>query len=151
MTEILDANQKLDEATVAQLEDSLRIKLPAPYRKFLMEYNGGRPSLPRFEFKGSTKGSSVGWFLGIHDKKYNNLPKYLETYRGRIPSNFFPVAHDPGGNLICISVAGADRGRVYFWDHERESEDGALPDYSNVILIAGSFDEFLRDLQEEED
>lgn len=150
MTQILDANEKLDETTVAKLEDSLRIKLPPSYRKFLMEYNGGKPAPRRFKFKGKTRGSSVDRFLGVHNKDYSNLLKYLKTYNGRIPRNFFPVAYDPGGNLICISVEGADTGSVYFWDHEQESEEGTLPDYSNVILIADSFDEFLNGLHEKE-
>jgi len=145
MTEILDANEKLDESTVAELENSLGIELPQSYRRFLMEYNGGRPAARRFKFKGRTKGSSVDRFLGVHNREYNNLLEYLETYRERIPRNLFPIAHDPGDNLICISVEGADKGSIYFWDHDRESDP---PDYSNVILIADSFDEFMTGLHE---
>ncbi len=145
MTEILDANEKLDESTVAKLEGSLGIKLPSSYRRFLMEYNGGRPVPKRFNFKGKTKGSSVDRFLGVHNREYNNLLDYLETYKGRIPRNLFPIAHDPGDNLICISVEGADKGSIYFWDHDRESDP---PDYENVILISDSFDEFIAELHE---
>ncbi|HEX8776137.1 MAG TPA: SMI1/KNR4 family protein [Pyrinomonadaceae bacterium] len=149
MTEILDANEKLDESTVFRLEDSLQIKLPPSYRKFLMEFNGGRPVARRFKFKGATRGSSVDRFLGVHNKEHNNLMDYLETYKGRIPPNFFPIAHDPGDNLICISVAGADKGSIYFWDHDREGNDGP-PNYSNVILISESFEEFIEGLHEKE-
>lgn len=149
MTEILDANERLDESAVSTLEDSLRIKLPPSYRKFLMDFNGGRPAARRFKFKGRTRGSSVDRFLGVHNKEHNNLLEYLETYRGRIPRNLFPIAHDPGDNLICISVGGADAGSVYFWDHDREG-DGGPSDYSNVILIAESFEEFLEGLHEKE-
>jgi hypothetical protein len=147
MTEILDANEKLDESTVSKLEDSLQIKLPLSYRKFLLEFNGGRPSARRFMFKGKTRGSSVDRFLGVHNKEHNNLLDYLETYKERIPRNLFPIAHDPGDNLICISVEGADKGSIYFWDHDWEGNDGAS-DYSNVILIADSFDQFIEGLHE---
>ncbi|MEK6279164.1 MAG: SMI1/KNR4 family protein [Acidobacteriota bacterium] len=147
MTEILDANEKLDESTVSKLEDSLHIKLPPSYRKFLMDFNGGRPLARRFTFKGRTRGSSVDRFLGVHNKEHNNLLDYLETYKERIPPNCFPIAHDPGDNLICISVEGANKGSIYFWDHDWESNDGS-PDYSNLILISDSFDEFMEGLHE---
>ena len=114
-----------------------------------MEFNGGRPAAPRFKFKGRTRGSSVDRFLGIHNKEHNNLLDYLETYKGRIPRNLFPIAHDPGDNLIGLSVDGADKGSIYFWDHDREGNDGS-PDYSNVIPIADSFDEFLEGLHEKD-
>jgi hypothetical protein len=149
MTEILDANEKLDEETVSRLEAAWRLKLPESYRKFLMEFNGGRPTARRFKFKGRTRGSSVDRFLGVHNREHNNLLEYIETYRGRIPPNLLPIAHDPGDNLIAISIDGPDKGRVYFWDHDREVDDGP-PDYSNVILIADSFDEFLEGLHEKD-
>jgi hypothetical protein len=149
MTEIRDANEPLDGATISRLEDSLRITLPPSYRKFLMEHNGGRPVPADFKFKGRTQGSTVDRFLGVHDKPYNNLLRYVETYRGRVPPNLLPIARDPGDNLVCISVGGPDAGGVYFWDHDWESDEGT-PDYSNVILITDSFDEFIEGLYEEE-
>lgn len=64
-------------------------------------------------------------------------------YRGRIPPNLLPIAHDPFGNLICLSVAGQDRGKVYFWDHEVEVREGEIPSYRNVSFIADNFESFL--------
>jgi len=148
MTKITESSEKLNPSVIANLENELGISLPNQYRRFLLEHNGGRPSADCFDFKGGTTGSCVDWFLGIHNKPHNNLLRYLETYKDRIPQNFFPIAHDPGGNLIAISVAGFDRGRVYFWDHEQEKEEGETPDYSNVVPIADSFDEFIGKLYE---
>jgi hypothetical protein len=37
-----------------------------------------------------------------------------------LPSHILPIAHDPLGNLICISCGTTDNEGVYFWDHENE-------------------------------
>jgi len=79
--------------------------------------------------------------------EHSNLEKYLVTYSERIPKNLFPIAHDPGGNLIVIGLSGTEQNKVYFWDHEREADDYE-PDMSNVHLLANDFDEFLGLLHE---
>ena len=66
----------------------------------------------------------------------------------RMPEELVPIAHDPGGNQICIAVAGPKTGAVYFWDHEEEADDDETPGYDNVYLIANSFNEFLNSLTE---
>ncbi|WP_394370020.1 SMI1/KNR4 family protein [Sphingobacterium micropteri] len=30
------------------------------------------------------------------------------------------MAHDPGGNLVCISCDSDDKGCIYFWNHEND-------------------------------
>ena len=54
---------------------------------------------------------------------------------------------DPGGNGICIGLAGAQRGKVYFWIHDElpdpEEWDGAVETASNVILLTESFADFI--------
>lgn len=89
----------------------------------------------------------VDWFLGIHNGEHDNLTTYVNIYKKRIPSNQIPVGHDPGGNLICISISGSDVGTVFFWDHEKESPEGQLPATENVFIIAPNFDAFLAKLQ----
>jgi hypothetical protein len=60
-----------------------------------------------------------------------------------LPAELTPIADDSGGNLICIAVDRPNSGAVYYWDHEEEGE--AAP-YSNVHVLADSFDEFLNSL-----
>lgn len=148
MTKILEPGKAINEADISATENSLNFKLPETYRKFLLKYNGGRPVPDSFKFKNKTHGSSVDWFLGIDENESNNLIEYLKIYKNRIPHNFFPIASDPGDNLICISVGGSDDGKIYFWDYEREDDSADTPDYSNVILIADTFDEFINNLYE---
>jgi len=54
-----------------------------------------------------------------------------------------PIASDVFGNLILLKSEG---GEVYFWEHEREGQEGALN------LLAQGFDQFLlalKDLEED--
>ncbi|EKS0980396.1 SMI1/KNR4 family protein, partial [Escherichia coli] len=70
-------------------------------------------------------------------------------YKDRIPSEFFPIAHDAGGNLILMGP-NSDDNKIYFWDHEIEADEGDMPDMSNVYLISQSFSVFINSLYEVE-
>ena len=68
-------------------------------------------------------------------KAYNNL---VES--GDSPAGLVPIADDPNGNYLFLSVAEDDFGKVCFGDHElRDSETG----YIVVSDVAESFTEFL--------
>jgi cell wall assembly regulator SMI1 len=138
----------LDEVELATTERDLDIKFPPEYRHFLAVWNGGRPQQDLFVYEGHgyKESNIIDWFLGIHNGENNNLRSYARVYKERIPRNLLPIAHDPGGNLICIAVSGSDLGAVYFWDHEEESDEGQPPSTENVYLIASGFDAFLANL-----
>jgi hypothetical protein len=142
-------NEKVLEA----LEQVWGFKLPSSYRTFILKYNGGVPINDTFYFKNDlSRGALIQIFLGVTPEKNANLLKHLQTYQGRIPNAMFPIAYDPGGNLILLAVKGPDRGKIFFWDHENEvdSDLDEVPRYSNLTLIADSFNEFLSILKSEE-
>lgn len=138
----------VSEAEVLRVEKKWEFTLPQEYRSFLLLHNGGKPTFDRFKFRqGSYGRSMVDWFLAIYEGKYDNFEDYFDVYKIREPrllNNLVPIAHDPGGNLICISVLGEDRGAVYFWDHEEEQDEATS---ENVYLIADTFNEFLQKLE----
>lgn len=144
----------LPEHILEVLERNWEFTLPKEYRNFLLDHNGGEPNLTCFNFRhNKNDGSDVRFFLGIYPDKHNDLLYHIKVFRKRIPKNLFPIAYDSFGNLICISVMTSDRGKIYFWDHEMEAntDDGEVPDYSNLTLIADSFEEFLEGLHADED
>ena len=132
----------LTEDRLRSAERQLGLELPDSYRRFLLAANGGRPKPSRFALPDGRR-DSVDWFLGIHDGEGDNLVGYASTYRDRVPSDLLPIAHDPGGNLVCLGVAGTRLGQVFFWDHEREAEEGEPATYENVVLLAPDLDTFL--------
>ena len=60
-----------------------------------------------------------------------------------MPDNFFPIACEDGGSLICLSLAGSDKGAVYYWNYYGETHP---PSYDNVYQIAGTFQGFLESI-----
>ncbi len=145
-------NGPLDEDYLATQEQFFNFKFPREYREFLLRNNGGIAKKKIFLFKEDlTNGSILDKLFGFTPKQYENILVYFRNYKDRVPPNTFPIGYDPGGNLVLISVKGTDRGKVYFWDHEMEAdtERGEIADYSNLTLVADSFNEFINSLKDE--
>ena len=146
---VVDSQPRLSAERIAQVEHKLGFAFPQSYREFLLQFNGGRPrSKCRFILGEHNRGSYVDWFLSIYEGKPDNLETYYQVFKGqqqRLPDELVPIAHDPGGNLICIAVSGASRGAVFFWKHEDEEDE---PTYDNVRLIASTFEDFIDGLQD---
>lgn len=149
LTAMREASGPLDEEILIRHENEWGFTLPADYREFLLQYNGGRPNPKFFVFKDSENGSSIHTFLGFSDEYSKSLVKKRSMFHKRIPMRFFPIAYDDGGNLICISVSGNDYGKVYFWDHDFEADTGESPETAdNCTLIADEFTQFIDNLQD---
>ncbi|MCX7570162.1 SMI1/KNR4 family protein [Tumebacillus sp. DT12] len=143
---ILEESERLltPEELVAA-EQRLKVVFPTDFREFLLKHNGGRPTPNKFDFidtNGESSNSQIDFFFAIFEGHIDNLE--IE-YRARVEEDrllphFVPIANDPFGNLICLSVRSEDLGKVYFWDHEIEPETAG---YENMSLIADSFTEFL--------
>ena len=148
---ISKSDPALTGAELDRFEQSHRQQIPGVYRKFLLEHNGGQPDPCEFRMRsGSTDSEEAGAvkrFFGINaTERTLDLAYALETFKDRIPAFLFPIARDPGGNLIGIATEGPDQGHVLFWDHEREADEGQPPSLKNLYLIANSFEEFLSGL-----
>jgi hypothetical protein len=145
---IRDSFPQVDEARIRAFERALGISLPHDYRQFLLRSNGGRPDPAEFAITGEPLNPSgtIHYFFGIHDGPNYNLGRKYAVYRERIPADLFPIAGDPGGNIICLAIRGDNVGSVYFWDHDYEALEGEVPDYSNVYFIADSFGSMLNNL-----
>lgn len=151
-----DAQEQLNIGQIEEIENYVKLSFPQEYKDYLLQSNGGRcePNVFGFIENEEITNSSIDWFLSIYDGEYDNLKDYIDMYKieeKRIPTHILPIAHDPGGNLICISCGKKDNGYIYFWDHEKEvdynkSDDN---DYSNLYLVAKSFTKFIDNLEDE--
>ena len=67
-----------------------------------------------------------------------------------IPRDLIWVMDDPTGNPICLGIAGAHRGRVYFCEHERgpdpDTWDRRVESAGCFTRLADSFAEFVAGL-----
>jgi cell wall assembly regulator SMI1 len=141
----------LREEDLTAVERQLGITLPSDYRRFLLTHNGGHPEPDTFPLSSFTEGDFgvLNRFLGIREGEYDDLVNYYtKVFRDRVPRNLLPIANDPGGNLICLSVSGPDRGKVYWWFHEEEADEGEPPTYRNIYFVADSFNDLLKSLTE---
>lgn len=156
MATFAETEASITLSEIEEIERLVDLKFSEEYKIHLLQFNGGRcsPNIFNFNENGRITESCVDWFLAIHNGKYDNLTNYIYTYKideKRLPKQIVPIAHDPGGNLICISCGKKDYSCIYFWDHENEvdykkSNDN---DYSNLYFIARSFFEFINELKEE--
>lgn len=134
------------ESEVCSFERTLNATLPESYRKFLINENGGRPDLNKSFLignKGLSEDISVHYFFGLHSGRIGSLEKKLSIFKGRIPTGFVPIGCDPFGNLFLIQISGENHGKIFFWDHERETESPAM---DNISFVADSFEAFVENL-----
>ena len=131
----------LQESNLAAFEIEFDINLPTPYRNFLLEHNGGRPDPDRFGFieRGHATSSILNYFATL-DQLYKTMhflrsPRNATSYF-KFPLNFLPIAYDPGGNSLCISLSEGNRGQIFFEAHD-------VPEGLNISFVASDFDTFL--------
>ena len=142
--------RRATELQITKLEGQIGSKLPAEYRAFLLEQNGGEPDPFFIGVNGHPhiKNVGVGYILGLHSKAepYQSLRYAVEHRLPVLPNGQLPIAG--AGDIISISLS-KNPGRIYLWDHEAldcsdEDEEGkASFKMSHGYLLAGSFDEFL--------
>ena len=113
---------------LVQLQMRLQLTFPVAYVKFLSKFNGGRPKPDTFKMKrlrdGKQSEGMIDWFYsaGSTDES-NDLEREFRLLAHRLPPNLLPIAHDPGGNQICISLSGEHIGKVLFWDCDGAPEN----------------------------
>lgn len=146
MVRIFNSHKNLSLEGIKDFEEEYRVKFTKKYEEFLIYWNGGYPE-PNLFMISSEQGTSVlNNFYGIGEIP-SNLGDYIDIYEFRLPEGFIPIANDPGGNVICLGTKEPYYDKIYFWDHEQESEDP--DDMSNVYFLANNINDFLNNLYED--
>ncbi|WP_053002651.1 SMI1/KNR4 family protein [Kordia jejudonensis] len=153
MTFFFETEEPITKKQINNLEKRLNFNFPKNYTEHLLKYNGGRcePNIFNFNEGGNQTKSSIDWFLALHDGEYDNLEEYFKIYKveeKRLPDSFFPIAHDDGGNLICMDNT---TDKIYFWDHNIEVNYNLHSDLerSNLYFLADNLSQFLENLSED--
>jgi hypothetical protein len=141
------SRQPLDQNSLQQFESTLPAPFTDDYRKFLLNFNGGRPEANVFDIPGFGQ-AGVSEFFGIlTEKEDGDLRAESLRMKARIPSEMLAVADAEGGNLLLLALTGPDRGAVYLWDHEFEAEEGETPRRDTIHIVAKSFQTFFAALE----
>lgn len=99
---------------IEALESRFDIRLPGPYRDFLLRYNGG--FTPRTNLRRGRVSSDIRGFYGLGPAALSLDALPLEEW---VSKALLPVACDSFGNFLCIYVQGDRCGQVVFCDHEK--------------------------------
>ena len=148
-------NDTVSLQDIEQFENEIGMKLPNDYIKFITEFGLSTFGLDEedeedgckyvcFSIESYYKGGEgiLDVFSGfVHHGAYSLLNSYL-TYEQRLFPAYIPIAYDPGGNVICMSLNSDNYESIYFVDHEEMEENRN----SKVYLIATSFADFINSL-----
>ena len=147
---ILNSASKIIEDDIAKIECDLEIKLPEDYKYFMLQSNGGTPKedmlFDFFDEVQECENTSVirnifSLYLDDSNRKFNYKVIYNIMVNDEcIPADMVPIADDPGGNVISISLNKDDYGYVYFLNQDFEDEDTG---YLVKSKIANSFKDFI--------
>lgn len=148
----------IDENCLTNFESEIDAKLPTEYRNFLLEHDGGVPSLTKVILSSdpTIPGVDAEWTEVMHlysihadateDMSVRAVLKMIqEEFESDIrfaPENhdqLIPIAQDMHGDLFVISLSAPDRGGVFFLDFE------------GIRKLSESFSEFLDSLIEYRD
>lgn len=145
-----NSSTPLTREDITAFEKKWNISLPEDYAAFLLEHNGGTPEEDwLFDFFDEVtereNGSIIRDFFKIYPRGEHAYDS-LDIVCGNvwedesIGRDFLPIADDPGGNPICLGIAGENRGKVCFCNADYEDLDTG---YLVMSPIASSFSAFL--------
>lgn len=141
--EFSDVGAPLSDKQLDRLERDLDIKLPAPYRSFLLRTNGGKPHpdfFPIAEHTSLALGRIEVFFgIGRSDRKAN-VDWHYKMLIGHLPNYALPIAATVNDDVIFVALGALDQGRIYFWERGDARLEGG---YDNSYVIAPDFDKFL--------
>ncbi|MCP4933758.1 MAG: SMI1/KNR4 family protein [bacterium] len=150
-----------DGGEIKAVEELLQTTLPESYKAFLQVANGGNldgyyvdiehPDMPvprSFSLLYGTKRRLVGSSFGVFDHEIK-----LSREAAQLPPQVLPIARDNSGcelylDLTDYAVSGEDRV-VAFIHGIPDIED--QPDNNAWVTIALSFEDFIKQLQPDED
>jgi cell wall assembly regulator SMI1 len=143
--------EPLTESELESVERELDVELPRDYRRFLLEQNGGRTVddwVLDTPIAHSIGGVLPCDFYSVARSGQYDMSWMLDSYGLHwLAAGVLPIAEDPGGNVICLSLRGDEYGSVYFWDHELGAHEGDLPSPQGLTVVAESFEAFVSGLR----
>jgi hypothetical protein len=128
----INVGPALTDKEIDAAEAELGVTFPEPYRRFLLQTNGGRPE-PHI-----VGGQPIHTLYGIRDDLHYSLIRKArfnwENADPALPTEYLAVGHTVFGDTIGLHLR---TGKVYCQDHEEDEIDLELD------LMSEDFDAFL--------
>ncbi|WP_058487072.1 SMI1/KNR4 family protein [Defluviitalea phaphyphila] len=132
---------------IDEFEQYVGFSLPNDYKRFLLEYNGGKPKERYYTFFVQELNENIPFdvLYGLNTAiKQVDLKMWYDEYKEDLLENCIIIGSDSGTGLIILINEDEDEG-IYYWDHswyfEQSNEE------NNVYKISDSFQEFFNDLE----
>ncbi len=137
------------------------IILPAPYREFLLDTNGGYGPEPCYLNVPDWNRTSIAMFLGLTTNETNSIRRMeLGNFSKEIERQLVQIAIDPGGEIFVLDLRSKTYGAIYVRAHNSAPNRPPLIDptgFNNwddeeaelYHHVAPSFEAFLEMLQPE--
>lgn len=135
-----NANKAQDiKYNIVLVEQKIGAVLPMEYKEFIKKYNGGSPELNTYvPINASDKNDEriVAFFFNYGDDFFEaeNIFSVINTVNIPNITKYCPIAEDPFGNLMLISLDEEFYGHILCADHENSYF---------ATVIADSFTDFI--------
>lgn len=140
----------VSESDVAGFEHRMRHTLPADYRQFLLDTNGGRPSKANRRFDHGT----VNEFFSLKEtEESRDIDVWSERTRSELGTDqLIVIGVDYGGADIVLAIAGDHQGEVWLYISNDARPADANPrvlwhDRRDFRRLANSFEDFAKQLR----
>ena len=132
-----DSFEPTSRHTIKQFESRIGLALPADYKIFLEQHNGGIFHGALFAVPKLGTDEALDILYGFIDSERSlDLRFWQKEMEGEIPENSIIIGTDPGGNTLVLDNEG-----IYYWDHEHYYPQTS--NKKNADKVAGSFTEFM--------
>lgn len=118
--------------------------IPSSFSNLLTEYCVAKPKLTSFK-KNNIK-FDINYFFGFSEKSYQDFVWNYNTYLGRMPQEFFPIASANGGDLLCMDKQNEN---IFYWFHEKD-DWGLEGNKERPVKVAENLNDFIEFLIEPE-
>jgi hypothetical protein len=136
MVRVKEPEHQFDKSRFEAFCRLYQLEFPNAFVEYLQAHNDAQLEVNILDLGDNE--CCVRYFYGTSLEDYSDIRMIYEAYQGRIPRELVPIADPDFGNLICISLAQATYGKIYFWDHE----------IADLKEIAPSFDALLARIKE---
>jgi cell wall assembly regulator SMI1 len=142
---------------IRRLEHAIGCELPADYRAFLLEVNGGRTARSHRTFVMQRAGrhrdeTTLNTLFSLDDPDESRDLATSQLYgEDRLPGGL-EIGADDGGSPLVLVLSGPHRGEVWILDRVDPRPTGSNPrvewfDRRDVWKLADSFAEFMASLK----
>ncbi|KQU17388.1 hypothetical protein ASG65_26630 [Bacillus sp. Leaf13] len=138
---------KATQEAINNFERYIDFEIPADYKQFLLEYNGGTTTVQHGKFYVDALDTLVSlkvlYGIDINEKELDLL-KWHEEYKKDLHTNCIIIGSDTCAGKILLINNDEEKG-VYFWDQGWYSDPSSQDE--NIYKVAESFKSFIEGLK----